>query len=438
MGCCAVGGARTRPQYGGTLRVETQRDPWQGSDGLGRRLTMDGLTALDEAGAVRPALATEWGAQSGDHHWEFKLRGNVHFHDGSMLTAELAAASLARSCGTDCPWTAVRGVGQTVIFTGESPMPDLPAQLARAEFLISRPNAQGDADGTGPFAAMDAAPNAGSSMYTFTANDDYWGGRPFLDAVEVRGRRTVRDQWLDLSVGRADLVEAPTALLPQARQQHLTVIVSPPIDLVALQIASRGPLANEKLRQAIGLSVDRNALFSVIFQKQGEVTASLLPGYLSGYSFLFPTDRNLERSTELRGGASPPQLTLAAEDSSGELQLTADRIALNLREAGFRTQVVPPSQSPNADLVLRRISLEEADPRAALFEVLGKFGHAAAVNSGDAAELYRTERDFLGQSTVVPLLYLPKAYAVGERVRELRLGVDGIPLIGAAAIESAK
>ena len=31
-------GARTRPHYGGTLRVEIEGDPWQSPDGLARRL----------------------------------------------------------------------------------------------------------------------------------------------------------------------------------------------------------------------------------------------------------------------------------------------------------------------------------------------------------------------------------------------------------------
>ena len=51
----------------------------------------------------------------------------------------------------------------------------------------------------------------------------------------------------------------------------------------------------------------------MIFQKQGEVTASLLPQELTGYSFLFPTDRDLNKAHELRGGLTPPPLTLSAK-----------------------------------------------------------------------------------------------------------------------------
>ena len=42
-----LGGARTRPHYGGTLRVEIEGDPWQQPNGIARRLVFDGLTRMD-------------------------------------------------------------------------------------------------------------------------------------------------------------------------------------------------------------------------------------------------------------------------------------------------------------------------------------------------------------------------------------------------------
>jgi ABC-type transport system substrate-binding protein len=224
----------------------------------------------------------------------------------------------------------------------------------------------------------------------------------------------------------------------QAQQLHLKVLISSPVNLLLLQLASTGPLANPQLRQAIALAVDRNALYSVIFQKQGEVTASVLPNALSGYAFLFSSDRNLNRALELRGGATPPVLTLAAEDANPEMKLTAERIAINLREAGFRVQVLSGGNGLQADIVLRQVHLEAADPRAALHEMLESAGQAVTINKTDPVTLYRAERDSLAANTVVPLLWLPRAYATGERVRDLRLSLDGTPLLAEAALEDAK
>jgi peptide/nickel transport system substrate-binding protein len=422
------------------LRIETQRDLWQGADAIARRITMDGLTQIDEFGMVRPSLAVQWVAQSGDRHWEFRLRANVHFHDGTPLTAEAVEASLTAACSDVCPWKTVRAVGQSVVFLSDSPEPDLPAQLARSRFLISRQTANdaldgslnGAGDGTGPFSAVAMMNGA----MRFAANDECWSGRPFLDAVEIRPKRSIRDQWLDLSIGKADIVEVPSALLHTAQQQRLKTVTSGPVDLLALQIAKSGTLANEKLRQAIALGVDRSALFNVIFQKQGEVTASLLPGNESGYSFLFPAERNLDRAAELRGGANP-QIRLTSEDSSAELELTAERIALNLREAGFRVRVISSNESTRADVLLRRIHLEEPNFGAALAEFLETFGSPVALNGNGPEASYHAERDFLAQFTLVPLLYLPRSYAVSERVRDLRIAPDGMPVIPYASMDDA-
>lgn len=248
--------------------------------------------------------------------------------------------------------------------------------------------------------------------------------------------RAIRDQWLDLSVGRADLVEVPAEQMRQAQQQRLTVLASPAATLLALQITDAGALANPMLRAAIALSVDRGSLYNVIFQKQGEVTASLLPSALSGYAFLFPAERDLNKAHELRGGLNLPALTLAAE-GGGAMQLAAQRIALNLREAGFNVQVVNISGMQHLDLVLRRLPLECSQPQAALESLLRAAGTPEPVIAETPALLYRAEHDALDRKRIAPLLYLPRAYAVGGRVRDLRLAVDGTPQLAGASLEDA-
>ena len=76
------------------LHVETQGDPWQGRDSIGRRMVFDSLTRIDSSGAVLPALAVRWQSQNGDHRWQFWLRPGVRFHDGSLLTADSVLQSL--------------------------------------------------------------------------------------------------------------------------------------------------------------------------------------------------------------------------------------------------------------------------------------------------------------------------------------------------------
>jgi peptide/nickel transport system substrate-binding protein len=428
-------GARTRPQYGGTLRVEIEGDPWEMPDGLARRLVLDTLTTEDEAGGARPRLATQWEAQNEGRRWEFAIREGVRFQDGSPLTAEAVAASLEQSCATAgvvCPWNAVHAVGAAVIFTTDASMPDLPEILAQTQFAIARQDAAGTVEGTGPFRVAGFANGA----LNLAANDDCREGRPFVDGIAIFPHRAIRDQWLDLSVGRADVVEVPAEMLRQAEQQHLDVLVSGPMDLLALTIAPQGPLAGVAMRQAIAAAVDRAALHNVIFQKQGEISASLLPEEISGYGFLFPADRDVDRARVLRGGANPAPLALSVVEGDAAMQLAAQRLALNLHEAGFNVQVAASTQA--ALLRLRREPLESTDPRAALDEVLADFGQNEHVTGTDFAALWQAERAAMEQSTIVPLLWLPRGWAAGERVRDLRLAPDGMPLLADASLETAQ
>ncbi len=424
--------ARTRPHYGGTIRVEMEGDPWQRPDSLARRLVFDGLTALDANGIARPALAIEQKSESDDHRWQFRLRAGVHFQDGTPLTSVNVVSSLMAACPANCPWTMIRAVGSSVVFTSDSPMPNLPQLLASDDYRIVLAGAgSGTSIGTGAFQFAGFS----NGVLTLAANDTCWQGRPFLDAVEIHVHRSVRDQWLDLGVGRADLVEVPAEQLRQAHDQRLTVATAPAVTLLALQIPDLGFLSNANLRAAIALAIDRSALSNVIFQKQGEVTASLLPQSLAGYSFLFATDRDVNKARELRGGLTTPAILIGAE-GSGAMQLAAQRIALNLHEAGINAQAAGSSQ--HADLVIRRIPIEGGDAAAALESAMRRAGLTAPVTEQTLAALYQAERQFLERRTLIPLLFLPRAWAAGGRVRDLRLGPDGLPDLAVASLEDSK
>lgn len=428
--------ARTRPHYGGTLRVEIEGDGITSPDATILRLLLDGLTRIHADGSLQPGLALSWKTDGGNHRWEFRLRPGVEFHNGYPLTADRAVSSLNLSCNGNCPWTTVHAVGSSVVFTGDSPMPNLPWLLAENRFLISLTDA---GDGKAPSCCIGTGPFQLTPIVypkTLAANDNYWHGRPFADKIEVLTGKSIREQWLDLSVGRADIVEVPPEMLRQAQQQRLAIAASPPVELLALQISDSGALANQMLRASIADAIDRSAMFNVIFQKQGEITASLLPQELTGYSFLFTTDRDLNKAHELRGGLTAPPLTLSFE-GDGAMQLAAQRIALNLREAGFDVQMTAANRAQKTDLTLRKLPLQGAEPAAAMEILLRAAGEAVSVAGQTPSALFRAEREFLDHKTLIPLIDLPRACAVGPRVRDLVLSGDGTPELASASLEDA-
>ncbi|HEV2326656.1 MAG TPA: hypothetical protein VGS10_22135, partial [Terracidiphilus sp.] len=135
------------------------------------------------------------------------------------------------------------------------------------------------------------------------------------------------------------------------------------------------------------------------------------------------------------GGLPAPPLKLAVE-GDGAMQLAAQRLALNLHDAGFPVQVVS-GDPPNADLMLRKLSFEGTDPAAALAILLRGAGQNDPVTAEVPASLYRAEKEILDLHTIVPLLDLPRAWAIGAHLRNFTLNADGTPDLADTSLESA-
>jgi hypothetical protein len=119
------------------------------------------------------------------------------------------------------------------------------------------------------------------------------------------------------------------------------------------------------------------------------------------------------------------------------MQLAAQRIALNLRDAGFNVQLAAAGVPQHIDLTLRRLPLESNQPQPAMESILRAAGLAIPVLEITPAGLYKVEREILDAHMLIPLLYLPRAYAVSGRVRDLRLGPDGAPQLAGVSLEDA-
>jgi ABC-type transport system substrate-binding protein len=137
LGVLAV--AETRPQYGGTLRVSireapTSLDPADSTeaDFLARHnltlLIFDTLTDIDDAGNVHAALATSWQAAPGNQRWQFRLRRNVKFQDGMLVTPATVASCLR----TANPSWKVLPDADSIVVERDRPAPNLPAELTLA------------------------------------------------------------------------------------------------------------------------------------------------------------------------------------------------------------------------------------------------------------------------------------------------------------------
>jgi peptide/nickel transport system substrate-binding protein len=415
------------------LRIEISGTGWE-EEGIARKLVAETLTSVDEKGQVQPKLALRWEAQNGGRRWLFWLRPYVKFHDGTLLTPSVVAQALSASSCKECPWRSARAAGDAVIFDSDAPMPLLPAQLALTRFAVTRTGDNANVIGTGPFRVEQV--NGGTT--TLQAFDEYWQAASYLNTIEINGGKKPREQALDFSVGRADVIEVAADQLRRAQQDRVKVISGRDTELIALVVDNNGGLQDSRLRQAVSEAIDRNSLLNVIFQRQGEITGTLLPNWLTGYGPLFPAAQNLDHARELRGQwlAPIPPVTVGYDPGDTTSQLLAERIALNIREIGLSVQAVARRPGARSDMYLTRTRLSCLEPSVALESIAAATNAEPGTPDDTTLEaVFRRERAVLSDYRVIPLLYMPSGYAIGDRVHELRLSVLGEPILTEAWTE---
>lgn len=404
--------AATRPHYGGSVRVQMAEalgslDPAAGVDGNISALICDPLVMLNDRGEPQAALASSWQADPGNQRWQFVMRPGVRFSDQTPLTPEDVAVSLRR---VNPEWK-VTANDTAVTIQLAAPSPILPAELALPRNSIAK-IASGKTIGTGPFAVSEW--DAGKKLI-LTAREDYWGGRAFLDSIEIDMARNFRDQMMAFDLGQAQVIEVPPDALRAAGSRQLRT--SEPIELVALLFAREAQAPDEtKQRQALALSIDRNALNNVVLQGGAAAAGSLLPDWLSGYGFLFAKDRDITRAQQMRAElAQAPQWSLGFDQNDPLERVIAERILLNASDAGLRLQLTNRS---DADVRLVRVKVDSLDLQLALRELCKALGISPPQLLGNSADdLYHAETAVLQSQRMIPLLHLRAAWAVSKNVR---------------------
>jgi ABC-type transport system substrate-binding protein len=345
----------------------------------------------------------------------------VKFHDDLKLNAENAAAALQAQ---GLPATAS---GMAVAFTFPTPHPNLAVELASGRSFVFHA-AQDTVFGTGAFRIAGWQPE---QKLVLTASEEYWAGRPFVDRTEILLGITPQKQMTDLALGHADIIEVLPTLARGAAQSNTRTWNSSPMDLFAITFTPGRPAAQDpRLAQALSLAIDRAAIVNVILQHQGEPAGSLLPQWLSGYAFLFPTAPNLEQAKQLRAQLPAVRsLSLVYDGGDPVAATVAERFAVNARDLGISVAVSNANAgaaSANADLRLVRWHIEAPDSQQALGELLARFaGPTTGAQPGAQSTVletpeqrYAAERAALDSGSVIPIAFVPEIYALGPNVRD--------------------
>ncbi|MDP8927619.1 MAG: ABC transporter substrate-binding protein [Actinomycetota bacterium] len=273
----------------------------------------DTLVWKDASGQLLPWLAASHQRSEDGLVYTFHLRDGVRWHDGKPLTAEDVAftydyfgaqtLSFAVIAGRPEGIVAVRALDpRTVEFRLDQPrvtflesagsLPIVPRHIWSSIPDAARVRDLGVLVGSGPYRLE--AFSQGEGSYLYTANDDYFLGRPFVERIEMR---LVDDQTTAVLGGLLDAGEtrevgvAPDAVAPFRSDPSFGVMSETGPLTIALywNLARGGALADIRFRHGCARAIDRVGIVDRLLGGNGQPGN---PGFLPpGHPFHVPVEQ---------------------------------------------------------------------------------------------------------------------------------------------------
>jgi peptide/nickel transport system substrate-binding protein len=283
------------------------------------RHIFDSLTQLDARAHLVPDLAVSWTA-IGEDVWEFKLRPDVKFHNGFPFTADDVVFTIARVPNVPNSPSSFAQYTKTVERTEvvdpltirihtKGPAPTLPGDLASVA-ILSRGAAEGKttndfnsgvaAIGTGPYRFVEWIPG---NHLVLARNESYWAGAEPWDRLTRRpiandGARVaaILSGDVDLiegvpGVDRARLLATPNLVLHEIDSTRIIYLHmdsarddSPGISDANGVHLTRNPLRDARVRRAISLGINRQALTERLLSGQAHPAGQYTPPDVPGAS----------------------------------------------------------------------------------------------------------------------------------------------------------
>jgi peptide/nickel transport system substrate-binding protein len=254
---------------------------------------LESLVSKNTAGDIIPWLATTWSESSDGLSWDFTLKKNVKFTDGTALTPDAIAANVAHvqdpATGSSTGYlalqkvTAVTAVSADVVrFTLSTPDSALLDSLSQPWLAIESATALKRSQavncespvGTGPFVVKKWTHQQSISL---VRNDDYTSppadaahtGRAYLKAIDWRFLPDSASRYAALQAGTVDVIDnvQPDTLVAAKKSNDLVAIDAPrPGASNRIELnSSIAPFDDAKVREAFIRSADVNDAVKSLF-----------------------------------------------------------------------------------------------------------------------------------------------------------------------------
>lgn len=227
---------------------------------------------------LRPGLAESWQTPD-DNTWVFALRRGARWHDGEPVRAAQVVESLERT--RQDPGSRMRVElavvarleapdDRTVVVRTSEALGHLANRLANVRIWRPGAHPSDPALGSGPYRVRAWTPGGDTTLQAF---DGYDGGRPGLREVVFRAVPEAAQRMRLLRAGDVQLVvdAPPDEMAALAEDERLTAVSRKGARVVFLAVdcarektpyvdGPRNPFADLRVRDALSLAVDREAL----------------------------------------------------------------------------------------------------------------------------------------------------------------------------------
>ena len=409
------------------------------------------LVEMDHLQALKPGLAASWKVLD-DLTWEFKLRPNVKFHDGSPFTADDVIFSINRVPNvpkSPAPKTAyVRGKtfekvdDLTLRVKTAKPEPLMLNHLAQVEILSAKAaatvttedlNAGKGTVGTGPYRFVEFVPG---DRYVVQRNDAYWGGKPAWEKVTFKFIKSDPTRVAALLSGDVDMIEGvPTADAQRlAKDARVTMASALSNRVIYIHLDRhretspfvkgkdgadiKNPFHDLRVRQALTKAINRKAIVERVMEGEAVPASQLLPDSYAGTSKkLQPVAYDPEGARKLLAAAGFPNgFQLKIHGPNGRYTndtFIIEAVAQMFTRVGIQTTVetLPPSvffsrassggpdKTPEFSMILAGWSAGTGEPSDSVKALLGSFDPKQGRGSANRGRYSNAKMDeLLGQA----------------------------------------
>ncbi|MDO4453514.1 MAG: ABC transporter substrate-binding protein [Eubacteriales bacterium] len=324
------------------------------------------LITMDADGQPVGKLAKDWTMSEDGKTWTFKLQEGITFHDGEPFNADAVLFNFDRmryeiktsgfyNLNVDSFYPNLDQVNKiddyTVELTFTEPAPSLLYTMTNFGSAMYSPkcfdeeyNFTGIAQGTGPFKIIE---NVKDEYVLLERNENYWGEKAKAKTIRIKTIPDVDTRFSAMKSGEILGVIDLKAITPSLATElvkdenfAITTTDSTMIDFLCLN-GNKAPFDDVRMRQAVSLAIDRNAIAENIYLGYASPTSNIL-NYSTPFYTEQPVEHDIEKAKELAAevlGDERVSVRYLVQEGNTEQKLEAELISALLSEIGIDVSI---------------------------------------------------------------------------------------------------